>query len=109
MSRLVRKNCSLMKLLASSPPKRRREILKLAPKELIHSFSEGALNVLNGNVKLSKHKKTCLKRYRTNVYNLASRKTSLTKKKKVLMSGGAFFPLLASIIIPAISALIARR
>jgi hypothetical protein len=109
MSRLVRKNCSLMKLLARSPPKRRREIIKLAPKELVHSFSEGALNVLKGNIRLSKKKQASLKRYKTNVYNLASRKTSLAKKKQVLMSGGAFFPLLASIIIPAITALITRR
>jgi hypothetical protein len=98
-----------MKLIAKSPPKRRREIIKLAPKELVLSFSEGALNVLNGNVPLTKKKKSNLKRYRKNLYNLSSKRTSLLKKRQVLMSGGAFFPLLASVLIPAITALIASR
>ena len=98
-----------MNLIARSPLKRRREIIKLAPKELVHSFSEGALNILNGNVSLTKKKKTGLKKYRNNLRNLSSKKTSLKKKKNILMSGGAFFPLLAGIIIPVISALINRH
>ena len=109
MSRLVRKNCSLMKLISRSPAKRRREIIKLAPKELLLSFSEGALNVLNGNIGLSKKKKSSLRRYKNNLYNLSSKKTSINKKRQILMSGGAFFPLLASVLIPAITALISRR
>lgn len=95
-----------MKLIARSPPKRRRDIIKLAPKELVLSFSEGALNLLKGNVPLSSRKKSGLKRYRQNIYNLASKKTGLSKKRQILMSGGGFFPLLASVLIPAITALI---
>ena len=109
MSARVKKHCSLIKLLAKSPLKRRRDILKLAPKELVLSFSEGALNILKGNVPLTARKKTSLKRYRKNIYDLSSRKTALSTKRAILMSGGAFFPLLASVLIPAITALIGSR
>jgi len=81
MSRLMKRNEKFIKLLTKLPPKERAKVLENAPRELIFALSEGALNVLKGNVPLSKKKYAVLKKYKKPLRELASRKTAVKRKK----------------------------
>lgn len=105
MSSLMKRNLKFLELLSKVSPKTRRDILKYAPKELVQAISEGAYNVLKGNVKLSKKKFAALKRQKSKLRLLASAKTSRKRKNEVIQKGG-FIGLLSSILIPAIAGII---
>ncbi len=106
MSQLMKRNAHFIRLLSKTPPQRRNEILKHAPKELIAALSEGALNILNGNVKLTTRKYSSLKRYRSQLRQLANRRTSMRAKRALIQQRGGFLGALASILVPAITGLI---
>ncbi len=106
MSKLMQRNAHFIKLLSKIPPQRRSDILKHAPKELITALSEGALNVLQGNVRLSKRKLASLRRYRTQLRQLASRTVSARRKRALVLQRGGFLGALAGVLIPAITGLI---
>lgn len=101
----MRQNLHILKLLAKSAPVQRRHIIQTAPKDLIEALSEGSLNLLKGRVQLSKNRLSKLRRFKKQIKVLASCKTSVRKKKQVLQRGG-FLPLLASVLVPAISGLV---
>ena len=65
----------------------RRRYLKNCHKALVDCFSECAKNILKGNVKLSKRQFSRLEREKTNVRALASKRTSLRKKRRVVQKG----------------------
>ena len=106
MSELVQRNVKFFKLLGKLTPRKRKEVLKHAPAELIQAYSEGAFNVLKGNVKLSKKKFAALKRHKKKLETLARQKGSQKSKKAVLCQRGGFVGLLASVLIPAITGII---
>ena len=101
----MERNLPLIKLLSKSTAAERRKILKSAPKELITALTEGSLNLIRGTVPLSKQKISKLRRYKKQLKTVAAKKVSAQKKKKILQRGG-FLPLLASVLVPAISGLI---
>ena len=105
MSMLIKRQFHLLKFIASLPKKQQAEVLALAPKELVRAYSEGALNILKGNVKLSDKQFKSLKRQGVKLKTLANRKSSNKKKKNVIQTGG-FLGILSSILIPAIAGLI---
>ena len=105
MSQLMKRQLHLLKFIASLPKKQQQEVLAVAPKDLIRAYSEGALNVLKGNVKLSEKSFKSVKRQRSKLRTLANKKSSIKKKKAVIQHGG-FLGLLSSILIPAVVGLI---
>ncbi len=106
MSRLMKRNAHFIQLLAQATPRQRQDILQHAPKDLIAALSEGALNVLKGNVKLSKQRHATLKRHRAKLRELADRRTSQQRKRALVQQRGGFLGVLASVLIPAITGLI---
>ena len=88
-------------VLTKASPHLVRKIILGADVSLIRALSECALNILNGNVSLTPTRKRKLSMFKDNLRDLATRKISMTKKKKVLQTGG-FLPLLASVIAPLI-------
>ena len=79
----------------------RAHTIQQCNKELMDCISECARNVLKGNVPLKKRQFTKLQRRKKDVRALASRRTSLRKKKAIVQKGG----FLASLLVPAIAAL----
>ena len=72
-------------------------IINAKPDE-IHTLSETAKNLLLGNVPLTSRQKAKLKRYKQKIKYLALKRNSISKKKRMLQRGGAFFvPLLAGL------------
>lgn len=79
----------------------KRKLIKECDKNLINCFCECSKNVLKGNVPLKESQLKKLRREKHNLRSLALKKTSLTKKRKILQKGGfigALLPPILSII-----------
>lgn len=94
-----------MMTLLQAPPKMRRHMTQHAPKELIHCVSECCQNVLKGNVPLSPTQLRKLKPKRQVLRQLADKKVSVPKKKKIINQNGGFLPLLALAAAPVVTSL----
>lgn len=93
MSSPLIKHKELLSLLSRVPKPTRRSILKYAPNGLIDCMSECCLNILKGNVRLTLAQKRKLARHKHQLRQLSKRGVSVTKRKKIVQSGG-FLPLL---------------
>ena len=85
-------------LLIQCPSKTRKAMIAGGSSGLVKALCECALNILKGHVPLTMKQKRSLKRRKKDLRSLASRKTSLKKKKKILQKGGFLGPLLAPLI-----------
>ena len=81
--------------------KAKREYVKRCDRQFIDCVSECAKNVLKGNVPLSNAQMSKLRSRRQDLRALSVKKTSLTKKRKIIQKGGFLSALLA----PALSVL----
>lgn len=88
----------MLHTLNSASPKLRRSILENCDTDLIKTFSEIAINTLQGNVNISKKTKADLEKYKSKLRKLACPKTSATIKRKLLVQSGGFLPTLLSIV-----------
>ena len=108
MSERLRRNAAVIQALHKATPKARKQLLKAClqqggcRKDLIDCFSDIAKNIISGNIKLRPHHLKALRRRRKAVRLLASKKTSLAKKKALLSQTGGF---LGSLLTPIISVL----
>ena len=108
MSKSLRMNEPFLHLLARSSAKRPKLLLKRATKEELASLFEICLNILRGNLPLSRlmHKK--LKRERITLRKLADKKISLKQKKKVNNQKGGFLGTIASIALPLLAQILSK-
>lgn len=97
MSHAVRKREYLTLLgQANKKAKRRRVLIETADKEEILAVSEIIDNLLRGNIPLSDKQRRRLKRHKTKLRNIASKRVSVKQKKRLLNQSGGFL----SAIIP---------
>ena len=68
--------------------KAKREYVKRCDRQFIDCVSECAKNVLKGNVPLSNAQMSKLRPRRQDLRALSVKKTSLTKKRKIIQKGG---------------------
>lgn len=101
MSQRMRRYLPVLKKITRMGDKARRHYLKNCDKALVDCFSECAKNILKGNVSLSGRQFSRLKREKTNVRALASRRTSLRKKRSIVQRGG----FIQALLMPAIATL----
>ena len=99
----VRSQRNLLSVIAKSPRKQRRIILRNAKKPLIDAIAECVENTLHGNVKLNKSQKARLARHSAKLRKIANKRISWKTKRDILVQeGGSFFsflfPLVSSII-----------
>ena len=81
----------------------RSAILSRAPDSVIKTICNAALNVAQGDLALSKKKKTAFRKHRGQIQKLTAREVPLDEKRK-LLQGGAF-PILPLLLSTALSAL----
>ena len=98
MSKCVKKQAPLLIYLAKAKPAVVKAIINTGDKELINALCECALNVLSGNVPLTKTQKTRLCRHKTGLREISRKNTSLKKKKETLQRGGFLGALLSPIL-----------
>ena len=113
MSSRVKRNALGLHLLArNKDPKLARAIIANANKDFICALCECAHNILEGNVRLNASQKAKLRRYKRNLRVLSDKQPGVTRKRRVLQTGGGAFltallaPLATSVIFPLIKKLI---
>lgn len=110
MSSSLRKQIPTLSFLTTAKPAVVKTIIKNGDDCLIKAICECCKNLLNGNIKLTKHQKSRLQPYKQQLRALADRKISRKKKKVILQHGGMFMtgvlPLLKAVI-PVASAVLA--
>ena len=84
MSDRTRKYLPILKQIQRLGEKAKKQFIKKCDREFIDCVSECAKNVIKGNVPLKPTQLRRLRRERSNVRVLASKKTSLKKKRPIL-------------------------
>jgi len=102
MSRQIRQYLPVLKQIARMRDSARRTYLKNCDRRLIDCISECAKNVLKNNVPLKESQYKRLRRQKKNVRALASKRTSLKRKRQIVQQRGGF---LSTLLVPAITAL----
>ena len=100
-SRRVRRNAIILSSLNACPPSMRNSMIQKAPPDLIDAICECALNILRGNVKLSKSQKEGLQKHKHKLRKLAAKSVPREQKKTLLNQKGGFM----SVLFPLISTL----
>jgi len=98
MSDRTRKYLPILKQIQRLGEKAKKQFIKKCDKEFIDCVSECAKNVIKGNVPLKPTQLRRLRRDRSNVRVLASKKTSLKKKRRILQKGGFLGALLPHVL-----------
>ncbi len=109
MAARLRKNIDLLKVLSKAKPKLRQAILKNLGTDTIRCICECAHNVLNGNLRLSPKQRKDLLKYRKPLRELASKRGSLTRKKKVLIQKGGLVTAVLGPLLAVAASLLAER
>ena len=105
----IRSNYRALQVLKTAPPKLRKDILANNKSELVKTLSECSLNLLRGNVKLTKWQKKKLRKHRVHLRKLADKRVSLTSKKKAIVQRGGFLLPLLGAVLPTIASLIFKQ
>ena len=114
MSGRMKKHALCLQLLIETRnAKLRKAILEHADPDFIRALCECAKNILQGNVKMASDEKSRLRKYRSKLRLLASKRgLSMKQKRRKLQQTGGFLPALlaplaASVIIPLLRQLFA--
>lgn len=92
----LKSNIDLLKVLKKAKPCLRKAILHSADDEFIRSLLECILNVMNGNVPISKAYRRKLIPFKKSIRRLINRKEPLKNKRKILVQKGGFLGVLLS-------------
>jgi hypothetical protein len=93
-----------LKLLSDADPSKRVQLIRQAPPCLIRLLSECGLNVLKGNVKLSRHQYATLKPHKRVLLSVSHPSASLKERRAALTKKqGGFLPVVLPIILSALS------
>jgi len=88
-----------LQALKNAKPQAGRPLLASAIDDIIKAIVECAINILNGNHKLTKDEKSNLRKYKNRLRALVNSKISFKRKRKLLNKKGGFIvPLLTSIL-----------
>jgi hypothetical protein len=89
-----------LQVLQSAKPPLRKAIISAADKEVIYALCEIIENLLLGNIPLSESQKNQLRKYRTQLRQVAQRGGGgvTAKRAALLKKGGSFIPLLLSLV-----------
>lgn len=98
MTKRLKSQLKVLKQLTKCSAKDRKALLVKGGKPLQLCLRECAINVLKGNVHLSKSQFSRLKKYKSKLRELSKKNTS-TKKRLSIEQRGGFLPLLLAPIV----------
>jgi hypothetical protein len=97
--RLKRHAAKLLSLHKASTTKRMSALKRqLASKDFVKCICECCKNILNGNIELSQKQRSALKKRKNAIRTVVKRNTSMTKRKKIIQSGGFLGAILGPIV-----------
>ena len=91
----------VLKQLCKCNKREQRKLLRQGGKPLQLCLRECALNIVKGNVPLSKNQFKKLKRYKNSLREISKKRTSVKQRLKIEQRGG----FLASLLIPIIGSI----
>lgn len=98
-----------LNILKKSTPSNRKRLIKEASPQLVKIISECCLNLLKGNIPVSKNQKTKLKKYQKAIRKLGnSKKLSIKARKNILIQKGGFLPLILGPLLGSVIPLIVK-
>ncbi len=110
MSERLKDHAPYLHVLANGTIQQREGILRGAKKQLIYCLCECALNVLQGNVKLTPVAKSKLNKHKRLLRDLADKKIPVTRKKKLLLTQkGGWVTALLPPILGALGSLLLKK
>lgn len=95
-----------LQLINTCPKDLKKHLLRKLPTRSVKAICECALNVLKGNVPLSKNQKKSLGKYKTTLRKIGAKKGSLFTKKRLIIQHGGFLNILLPAALTAITSLI---
>lgn len=101
MTKRVIDQLAVLKKLRKCSAKERKALLAKGGKPLQLCLRECAINILKGNVVLTKSQLTHMRRYKTKLRDLSKKKTS-QKKRLAIEQRGGFLPLLLAPILGSV-------
>ena len=107
--RRIKANYYALQVLKEAMPKLRKAIVSNCNKDLLNSICECALNVLNGNIRISDCTKRKLRKFRTSLRSLVDKRLPLVSKRRVIQQRGGFLLPLLSAVLPALAGLLFRQ
>ena len=106
MAKRFKNHIDELKVLKKAKPALRKSILKAADKDLICCLSDCCHNILNGNIRLNASQKKSLQRHRKNLRKIATKRTTVKKRRDILVQKGGFLPALLAPIIGVAASII---
>lgn len=94
---LTKKQVRDLQLIKTCPKPLRKQLLKKLPLRSIKTICECTLNALEGNIPLTSSQKKSLRKYKSPLRKIATKKGSLFSKKKLIIQNGGFL----NILVPA--------
>lgn len=98
MSKRLKKHAALLRFLGKAKPAISKSVIKSADRELLNTFCECSLNVLNGTVPLTTKQRSRLKKHKAKLRSLVAKRVSNKRKLALLQNGGFLSALLSPII-----------
>jgi hypothetical protein len=105
MSARVQKMLPELKRISRMKEKDRKKFIAACGKDVIHCICECSKNLLKGNLPLKQRQLKSLSRHKHWLRELALKKTTLSKRKKILQKGG-FLHLLIPTLVSSLSGLV---
>lgn len=107
---ISQKHTDILRALYQLNPQQRKALLQKADLQLVRYICECALNVLQGNIPLTKSQKSRLRKHANVLRKLVKSSDNFSEKKKIIVQrGGGFLPaLLAPLIGTILSNLISK-
>lgn len=102
----TRQHVKNLQLIHSCPRALRKQLLKKLPSKIIKTICECSLNVLKGNIPISRYQKNQLGKHKTLLRKLATKKGSLYQKKRLIIQKGGFLNILIPAAVSALTSLI---
>ena len=107
MSRRVKNNINLLKVLSTSQPALTKAILKEADDQLIHSICECVYNILQTTIPLTHKQKEKVLKHDSHLLKLVDKDLPLDRKRKIIVQpGGGFLSLLLPPILRVLEQLV---
>ena len=89
----VKKHLPILKLVQSSEPKLRQQIILNCDLDFINTLNECVFNTLKGNIPLTKSEIKKLKKFKKILRKICSSDGGLTQTRRMIVqSGGEFLP-----------------
>ena len=101
----IEQNLELLRVISNCKKNKRNILIKKGDKEFILSICECVFNTLKGNINFKKSDLIKLKKYKNTLRNLLN-KSSIIKKKEILVQNGGFLQILLPTIVSGVLTLI---